>query len=178
MDCSVVGWCALPLDAQAAWIQAIFSIIGIGVAIAIPAAQHYLDRRDRIEQSELVSRSMAMALFADFQVISARLNKVWSHEHQDSFEGIDSPPLGAFTQTALELPPHLLAMSDRLHELGPASAFAQKCVYCITRAREFVTTLENGQRVIFDKESFYSRMWDAHGACATVLNTIDGMFDH
>jgi hypothetical protein len=174
--CALGLWPCLTQSEWAAWTQATGSIVAIGVAIAVPAAQHWLDRLDRKHDAMLRARSLAMAVHIEFQGLGKCLNNVWSFEHQDSFRDIDSPSLGMHTRSALSIPPRLAQLSDRLHELGPAGKTAQRCLFNLARAREYVTNDDRGQEIIFNKEPFYDRLWGATEDCTRVLNGIDAMF--
>lgn len=48
MACDFIGWCALDASEQAAWAQAVFSVIGIAVAIYVPARMARHDRKRRV----------------------------------------------------------------------------------------------------------------------------------
>lgn len=64
MVCGFIGWCELPLEAQAAWAQAILSVLGIGVAVAIPAWQQRMRRieeRAAIAKRTFIVRQLLMA---------------------------------------------------------------------------------------------------------------------
>lgn len=45
--CEFVGWCKIPLEAQAAWAQAILSVVGIGLAIWLPIRMATKERKRR-----------------------------------------------------------------------------------------------------------------------------------
>ena len=45
MGCEWIGFCSLKAEAQAAWTQAVLSVLAILVAIAIPIYQRWIDRR-------------------------------------------------------------------------------------------------------------------------------------
>ena len=67
MDCHFVPWCQLSLEAQAAWVQAIGSIVAIAVAIAVPAVQRRSERRDVRESERLKARALAAVLRAPLE---------------------------------------------------------------------------------------------------------------
>lgn len=137
MDCKFISWCMLQPAEQAAWFQGVASVIAIGIAVAVPAFQHFRDRKKKANDDAARARSLAMSLLSDFQAVANRLNKVWSCEHQDSIPR--GSAIGPFTREALYPPDKLAALSDRLHELGPAGAAAQRCVYHLCMARDYTT---------------------------------------
>jgi hypothetical protein len=47
MDCTFIGWCSLKPEAQAAWVQAVFSVLAIGVAIAVPWWAERVRRKEK-----------------------------------------------------------------------------------------------------------------------------------
>lgn len=181
MECSFMGWCALSAEQQAAWAQAGLSVVAILIAIAIPAFQRGVDQRDRrrkqtedAQRDAAKARSLAMSLLADFQQLSNNLNMIYSHEHEDSQP--EDATLGPYTLQALNVPPHLHAMADRLHELGTPGQAAQRCLYHVRRARDYMTTLQGGTNIAFDRKSFYEHLWQALSESGVVLNSIDDMF--
>lgn len=174
MECKFISWCMLQPAEQAAWFQGIASVIAIGIAIAVPAFQHFRDRKRKANDDTARARSLAMSLLSDFQAVANRLNKVWSYEHQDSIP--KGSAIGPYTREALYPPDKLAALSDRLHELGPAGAAAQRCVYHLGMARDYTTHTESGEFIAYDHSHFYDHLWEATGASAAVLNVIDDMF--
>jgi hypothetical protein len=48
MSCEWVGFCSLQAEAQAAWAQAVLSVLGIAIAIWIPARASRLERKRRV----------------------------------------------------------------------------------------------------------------------------------
>ncbi|MBN7848353.1 hypothetical protein J0L38_00975 [Stenotrophomonas maltophilia] len=154
-----------------AWVQAIGSIVAILIAIAVPAAQHFLsDRKQRLE-SEDRARSLALLLLPSIQDFSARNNRVWSAESPaggvEEFGEVGCI-VGPLAENALDIPAAITAVVTRIHELGPAAEGVQRAIYCITRARALVTSANTYSRgvatvrtVAIDKVEFYQLLWDA-----------------
>lgn len=65
MSCELIGWCALSSSAQAAWVQAIGSILAVGAAILVAWFQAKDAREqataDRQRQATIVATSLALA---------------------------------------------------------------------------------------------------------------------
>lgn len=184
MVCAFVGWCALSAIEQAAWLQAIGSLIGIGVAIAVPWWMQHLAN----ERAKAVSNRRAMALGlavrGELQQMGDRLNKVWDDEHPDHHvqhyqkEG-NAVILGEHAAAALDLPEELSARVDELHEMGAAGDAALRAIHHIHRAREWVTIVGEGisaVEVAYDAAKFYDELWAATVQTGNALSRIDAQF--
>lgn len=180
MGCTWIGWCALGAEAQAAWVQAIGSVVAIALAVAVPAYQHWSATRKERRQLDLRARSLGLAILADLETVGSRLNGIWDFEHPDALPDIqdhaNTKQLGEKTILALELPNGLNNRLDVLHEMGAAGDAALRCVHHIIRAREYVTTLPGGIKVTFDSDRFYDLLWDATGQLVVALNRVDAQF--
>lgn len=62
MGCGFIGWCALQPAEQAAWVQAIFSVVGIFVAALLPLYIFSRERRDRIRDRSEVASEQSKAI--------------------------------------------------------------------------------------------------------------------
>jgi len=136
MSCSIVGWCALPLEAQAAWLQAVFSVMGIGVAIAIPAFHHFRDRREKVEQEVKRSRALALLLIPTLNAWIDSLDGVTGRLH----EAVDAS--APRTVPWRDIAPRLVLgkqgkqLATQTHLMGSAAIPAQNFFYRIAVAHE------------------------------------------
>lgn len=181
MGCSWIGWCALGVDGQAAWVQAIGSVAAIVVAILVPAYQHRLDVRRDTEAANLRARALGLAVLADLEIVGNRLNEVWAYEHPDELPNVQDNPntkeLGYRTLAALEIPEGLQNRIDTLHDMKESGDHALRCIHHIVRARELMTALPGGVKITFEADRFYDFLWAATGALTKALNAIDSHFE-
>lgn len=136
MDCSAIGWCSLPLEAQAAWAQAVFSVVGIGVAIAIPAAQHVRDRRDRVLQEIREAKALALLLIP---TLSAWIENIASYQRIVR-QHLDAHFPGSVDWTsvadAMTLGEQGKLLAPKSHLMGPVAHDAQQFFYHLACARQ------------------------------------------
>src|SRR3546814_9218515 len=111
MDCNWIGWCALGVNAQAAWVQAVGSLVAIVVAIGVPARQHGLAVRREKRAADLRARALGHAFLADLEIIGERLTGVWDtepqHEMPDLNASRNTKERGKGTLDALEITENL-----------------------------------------------------------------------
>lgn len=181
MDCSWIGWCALGVEGQAAWVQAIGSVAAIVVAILVPAYQHRLVVRRDTEAANLRARALGLAVLADMEIVGNRLNEVWANEHPDELPDVHDQPntkeLGHRTLAALEIPEDLQNRIDTLHDMKESGDYALRCIHHIVRARELMTALPGGVKITFEADRFYDFLWAATGDVTKALNAIDSHFE-
>lgn len=136
MECSVIGWCSLPLEAQAAWAQAVFSVIGIGVAIAIPAAQHVRDRRDRILQETKEAKALALLLIP---TLNTWIENIANYQRIVR-QHLDAHFPGSVDWTsvadAMVLGEQGKLLAPKSHLMGPVAHDAQQFFYFLACARQ------------------------------------------
>lgn len=129
-------WAALPAEAQAAWVQAIFSVLGIGVAIAIPALQHLKDRRDRIQRELREARALALLLIPTLNAwidnLSTFQKQVNQHLDAHFAVGVDWKSIA----DALMLGEQGKLIAPKSHLLGPISADAQRFFHHLATAQQ------------------------------------------
>jgi len=136
MDCNVVGWCALRPEVQAAWVQAIFSVVGIGVAIAIPAIQHRRDRRAKAAQELKQARALSLSLMP---VLNYWIGALCYYEGRlNRLLELDHPSATSWRPIAdgLQLGRQGNRLVTQTHRMGSASSNAQKFFYKIAVAHE------------------------------------------
>jgi hypothetical protein len=111
--CYFVNFCSLTQAAQAAWVQAIGSILALAIAVAIPFFQWRAKEIRRKEQA----RSLALLVMNDIVEVHDRIVLVLSQSD------LSEPALlNEGIERMLVVPPDLLAWRKRLHQLGPVSS--------------------------------------------------------
>lgn len=65
MSCSFVFFCALSLSEQAAWVQAVGSILAIVVAIIIPMRANALSNREKIIENKRKAKALTVLVLPD-----------------------------------------------------------------------------------------------------------------
>ncbi|HEL3784046.1 TPA: hypothetical protein UM046_004323 [Stenotrophomonas maltophilia] len=162
-----------------AWVQAIGSIIAILIAVAVPAAQHFLAGKKQQQETLDRARSLGLMLLPHIQKFADSNSAIWVKEIPENADyelGKDGCFVGPLTEQALEIPPVITSVISRLHELGPAAEGLQIAVYNVMRARELLSiytfTERNelfgetvtSRRVTYEKGKFYHRLGTAlHG---------------
>ncbi|RRU23599.1 hypothetical protein EGJ34_02855 [Stenotrophomonas sp. 278] len=175
-----------------AWVQAIGSIVGILIAVAVPAAQHRISAAEKRKDADNRARSLGLQLLPHIQRMIDQNNKIWDKEHPDDQvedRSENSCILGDCTRDALTVPGEILEEVGRLHELGDAAEGIQRAIYNLARANELLTYEQvtrqmvgyirvGPEQVIFDKSSFYDLMWDALRGLSQSQSRIEGYFEH
>lgn len=137
MTCELASFCSLSSSEQAAWVQAIFSVAAILVAIAIP----YCSERSRRKREDLANmrkaRSYALVLLDETRsllnsVVQARIasNDELGDEHLPEIN------------ENLNVPQGLKQLAIQLHELGAAGLHLQDAIALVGRAKSEMYTEE------------------------------------
>ena len=131
MACELINFCVLNPSEQAAWVQAIFSIIAIVVAIAVPFCMDRKRRKERVRENFQKSTRIALALMDEADALLAKVVTV-QHELMDdsSYERLDA------ISESLGVPGQLLKLASRLHELDSAAgSHLQNAIVLVNRAK-------------------------------------------
>lgn len=178
MSCAFVDWFSLDANAQAAWVQAIGSIVAIFIAVLVPALQHFFAVRRDERQAKLKARSLGLAVRPDLEDLASRLDTIWSYESPDAKEEpirvLRDRALGAYTLGALDLSPALVSKIPTLHDIGNASDPALSAIHNVLRAKDYVTKGVDGFYPI-DPQAFYDHLYEATKQCMHALHRIDGL---
>lgn len=134
MDCVWIGWCGLEQSAQAAWAQAVFSVVGIGVAILVPYFQHKNAAKLRALDAQALAVSRAAALIKHVKAYAARVDS--------TKEAFDQRNLAEHTWSAgWPAPPNeLQAAAATLHELGQPGTELIKAMHHSLEAKDLLDT--------------------------------------
>jgi hypothetical protein len=73
VDCHFVAWCQLPLEAQAAWVQAIGSILALGIAVLLPQWQRKQHLNDLADDADRQAHALAIELVPVLEVAASQL---------------------------------------------------------------------------------------------------------
>ncbi|TGR55684.1 hypothetical protein EN794_004575 [Mesorhizobium sp. M00.F.Ca.ET.151.01.1.1] len=137
MDCSWIGWCALTASEQAAWVQAVGSVLAIGVAIAVPLVIARRDRKRRDAEAASRARTYALHLMPLVELLYSKLRSahllVLDHNEEDLGAAITMVREG----TAPD------GWGLHLHELGAAGDQLQKALAAARTALELMNDLEH-----------------------------------
>lgn len=129
MDCGWVGWCALSPNEQAAWLQAIGSLVLVGVAIVVPLCQRRSERRDRARRERRRARSLGTIVIRELRKLEHRL--------QDEIDRLAAAgdyeivPVGGRA-----IPQLLWDNANELHLLGIPGDRTLQAIYEVFQARE------------------------------------------
>lgn len=123
--CHFVSLCGLKPEVQAAWVQAVFSVIGIVVAILVPWLLRLAEQKERRRRDADVSRDLALLLLPSVRRWREQLSS-----SPDPGERL----LGAEFNGSYRVPVEISSDIERLHLLGPAARHLQMAVFL---AREF-----------------------------------------
>jgi len=148
MDCEWIGWCALEQSAQAAWAQAIFSVIGIGVAILVPFLQHRNAAKVRAIDSKQLAISRASGLIRHVKAYADRVDRTKNAFDQRD-QNVDAWKLAWPAPSA-----DLLAAAVALHELGQPGIDLIKAMHHSLEAKHL---LDDGYYVNRDNVADYGR---------------------
>lgn len=117
MACDFIGWCALPLEAQAAWAQAVMSALAILVAASIPWLHGRHVRRRRIDMFvEMLSFAESWAI-ATVEIIERAVGRPIADNDPKMWSRI----VGVFNQIPYHQLPDYRLFSI-LHDAGHISS--------------------------------------------------------
>lgn len=124
MTCEWIGWCALQPEAQAAWVQAVGSVLALGVAVGVPL--HLYSRAKKADARKEVLRARGFALFIlpeaeEMLRVFRRAGYVargTDGDEPDSKEAAD----------VLVIPEAIKERVTQLHDLGDPAAKLQRAI--------------------------------------------------
>lgn len=132
MSCSFVGWCALDGEAQAAWTQAVLSVLAIVVAVLIPLRQHKSDRAERGRDRLARQKAMALAVLPALTRIEREIRGFYDYAFDSTTHYLESKGFEDLT----EVPAALKTFIPTLHELGDACDKVTEVVAALTKAHD------------------------------------------
>ena len=152
---------SLPPEAQAAWIQAVFSIVGIGVAIAIPAIQHLRDRREREARELREARALALLLLPTLNVWLENIEdfqKRLRHHLDTHFPG--AVDWGSVAE-AVTLGEQGKGLAPKSHLMGPVARHAQQFFYSLASAQQLAQGFRNSRTTREDEAPRVNAVYEA-----------------
>jgi len=173
MDCELVGWCALKPEVQAAWFQAVASVVAIVLALLVPALQSRSTKKQKTADDHANSVAAAAQMLPHVQDIGRLIAAILREESPMSFGG-ESGPIGPLAQQLINHK-SVDILSGSLRSLGDAREKASAVVFNIYRARELAETEADHARVRSYRK-FYERLMAAQTASSQCLDKIDIMF--
>lgn len=123
MDCELIGWCALKPEVQAAWAQAVFSVVAILIAVAVPWWQHYKAAEQRNVEAHVMAVSKAASLIREAKSLSSRIeDRLTQFYNRDIREN-------AWSLSYPGIPSTLMEQASTLHQMGEAGSHLIKAIY-------------------------------------------------
>lgn len=123
MACELIGWCSLDTSAQAAWVQAVGSLIAIAVAIGVPLGLHIQERRSRAKQ-ERISAVIVAGAISPF--VANALSRIGFFRRQLTAVPDQLALQKQLPENAFATPEALLRFQDRFHLLGRTGVLANE----------------------------------------------------
>jgi hypothetical protein len=137
-------WSQLSSSEKAAWLQAIFSIVAIVVAIAVPAAQHRTERQAADAKDQRKARALGILLRAPLEQWLERFRHF--EEAERGFDGDISPrafvTAGANERGLFTPPPEVVSNLAELYLLGAASDHLFEAINQSYEAKSRATVLD------------------------------------
>ncbi|MEN5209382.1 hypothetical protein ABE493_14805 [Stenotrophomonas terrae] len=152
-----------PVDLSA-WVQAIGSIVGILLAIAIPYLQRRSEVRDRKERDALIARSLGTVLLRELIKFEGKIKR-----DQRIASGAGSTEIVDIETNTI--PREIWDRVERLHELGPAGHHALLAINAVQHAQE---ELDGGRLTPTDGRSdrFRGQIGIARVECETAIKEL------
>lgn len=132
MACEWIGWCALKPEAQAAWVQAVGSVLALCIAVCVPLYLHARAKEADARKEMLRARGFALFILPDAEEmlrIFRRANYVARGEDGDE-------PDSKAAADVLIIPPKIQERVTQLHDLGDSAAKLQRAIAKGLEAKE------------------------------------------
>jgi hypothetical protein len=132
-----VGWPCLTSGEWAAWVQALGSLVGIGIAVMIPVLLHRATNRRIEEDKKNRARSFALALLPDVEDYAAIVRRAKQRLSLEKYYlELDE------ISDSLAIPPALAGHLVDIHELGSAGHQLQDALASVPRLRLLINDHE------------------------------------
>lgn len=82
MNCELIGWCALKPEVQAAWAQAVLSVVAVGIAIYVPAKIEGRQRHRSFYAITGLLVAIAERVAELFSKVTSPPNSDWSRDRR------------------------------------------------------------------------------------------------
>lgn len=153
MDCELIGWCALRPEVQAAWVQAVFSVIGIFIAVLVPWLQHRKASQIRASEASVKAVARAAVLLKGTKELCARI------ERSRAYFDANRPVAGGTHVPHVAIPQSVMDQAAFIPELGTPGAHLIKAINHSLELRDLL----DGDMLLFptNTEQFSSRLMAA-----------------
>lgn len=130
MGCEFIGFCALNASEQAAWVQAVFSVIAIFVAIAVPNWTERIRRKGEQESAFRKARGYTLGVMEATRTLVSLLNSaIVASREEFGDENLME------INEKIQIPGVLMAHAPNLHEMGNAGLLLQDALMLVSRAK-------------------------------------------
>lgn len=143
-----------------AWVQAVFSVVAIGAAVAVPWWQHRKAAQLRAEQAEAQAAGRAAAVLADVRELNSRIERIKQYiklanrDHDFVQVGFPAVPQGLIEQAGL------------LPELGPTGTSLLRAIGRCWEARDLTKSEGYVRREKIDEFIGHVSHAEVHAAAA------------
>ncbi len=134
MACEFIGWCVLEPAEQAAWAQAVLSVIGIGIAIAVPWRQHKVAMDLKAKGSSVRAVARAAAVIKPMKELAKRIQAT-----VDLYESRD-PKQSDWALGFPAIPQSIMDQVAHVPELGEPGAQLLKTIHHCIEVRDVPVT--------------------------------------
>lgn len=129
MDCELIGWCALKPEVQAAWVQAVGSVLALALGLGVPYWQRQSEVKDRRIQEALLARSFGTRLLREFVKFRDRIAR--------DLKAAESAGPGEIVKIEKNtIPQAIWDNTERLHILGLAGHHVLLAMNAVRLARK------------------------------------------
>ncbi|MGA4531729.1 hypothetical protein ACPA1H_15400 [Ectopseudomonas chengduensis] len=146
MSCQFVSFCSLTLSEQAAWVQAIGSIIAIAVAIWVPLS---IDKKNKIAQKldkEARAKAVAVSLLPSVYKLRDKSSEfIAEYTDQSSVMGEPREP-GSFDSDYLSLIPEIIGILKISPDTGAIQNRLTELAFYLFKAEEMLEDISKLQR--------------------------------
>lgn len=169
MDCEWIGWCVMKPEVQAAWVQAVGSVLAIIAAIIIAWWQHRssrLDLAERDRRDKIGRHVRANRIFGRFdRLITRQLDKAQTLRRAYSSGDMQD----------LAVPEDLRDLEGEMHLLdnhagGPGFT-------SINQFEEAQDLIRHGTLAITDSEKFIETLVFAQKECRDAIRRVQGFLN-
>ena len=134
--CQAIGWCHLNASEQAAWAQAILSVLAIIFAALMPWWLARIAQKKNDRESIARAKSFAILIAREVGNIAFRLDNFLSYEIRQSTE-FD----GNAASFAVTITPEFRATFQNLHELGNLAPTSQSLAMRLTLLNDILDNM-------------------------------------
>jgi hypothetical protein len=144
--CQFISWCALQQSEQAAWVQAIGSVLAILVAVAVPALGSWFKSKTERRLSNERMLNAALQILDPLNSLRVSLDEFYEtsapdYDHQNPIVSID-PSQGDFQS----LMPTMIAFVASLNDMGRLTPALRKFLFKLIELDRYLKLISAVQR--------------------------------